>query len=1364
MSTQKVKTIATRTPNHGRIRETAVRLIMGLAVCFVLADIPARAQTGGQGAIEGTVSDTSGAVVPGAIVTATNTATGVSTTRVTSGAGYYTISPLVPGTYAVAVEAKGFENFKQENMVIDAMQVSGLNVELKPGSATQTVTVSDAPPELDTTSAVLGGTMESSVYMELPLMLAGLQQRDITQFSNLLPGAQVNPGGRSSVISGTAQRLGELYLDGLPMTTASQQGDNRPLFNLVPMEAIDQINVVTSSFSAEYQGAGLENYTMKSGTNELHGTVADFVRNTAFDTWGFSAPWTTIINSQGVKGYQKDLGTKPPEHQNELAAGIGGPIVIPHIINGHNKLFFQANYDRLHSRTAANLVAATIPTTQMQSGDFSQLLSANGGPGYAIYDPSTLASCTAHNGGVPCRYQFGYGAGASTATNNTNPGNPVATGAAVNVIPSNEISPIAQYMEKFLPAPANSAITGNYLGGIPGGYDNYLYSGRIDYVASDKQRISAMTTYGQRANATYATGSTPILPVPYLQGTIAVVAGRTADLEDSYAFTPNLVNQFKYGWVNFGGPPVQNPTQGITQYEAQTAGITGLPAGQASTEFPTSAFSGSNAQSQWSNGASSATYTSVSETLTMIDNLQWIKGRHAITAGMQVQWLQNQASTADGPSTPLMLNWNPAETSGITKGTGYTTGTGYAYASYMMGAVNSSSDTEQTVSELGGRYRPIAPYFQDDFKVTKNLTLNLGMRWDYLPTYHEAQARWSYLDPRVVNPATGNLGTLVFAGNHGAGISSGEATPVHAYWKNWGPRLGFSWQMAPRLVMRGGWGMLYSHAGGTSGAGGAAVGTGQNGFNTPLTFNANSAGATAGPTFYLNNNPAFATPNANYGGAPYTLPTPTGPSAAAQILNVGNYVNSAGAAVAAGSAPGYADFYLAGRAPQFSFFNFGFELQTTKDITLSANYAGSESHFIAGASNIRGLQSGQINPAYVAALGTGSYGAGLLSKPATAANIAAAQAIWPSCCNLPYAGFGAAAATGSSAGNQATIGQMLKWMPQFSSTSDTWGNVANANYHSLQITATKRPSHGLTLTVNYTYSKQMDDAGTQRTGYDIPAALTIDHRAWSKNRIDYSLSTLNEPQSLAVYGVYKLPFGKGGIGGGHLLTRWLLSGWETAHIATYVSGMPLTLSSSNCASLTGEGTCMPDINPNYTGGRKGIRQNGKWGNGVTALTLGTVSYVLGGDPNYNQSINLKNGTTTSYTYVTSPNPGMGGRISTTSATGVVTNVDYPCAATQSPFCNAGIGMVGNAPRTGAFGLRAPDTFRLTSGVNRTFDITERIKFIFRADCQNVTNAVTFGINAANLQIPTNVSSANFGTVGYASGDSRDFQFSGRINF
>jgi len=356
----------------------------------------------------------------------------------------------------------------------------------------------------------------------------------------------------------------------------------------------------------------------------------------------------------------------------------------------------------------------------------------------------------------------------------------------------------------------------------------------------------------------------------------------------------------------------------------------------------------------------------------------------------------------------------------------------------------------------------------------------------------------------------------------------------------------------------------------------------------------------------------------------------------------------------------------------------------------------------------------------------------LLSKAATPANIALAQAIMPGCCTSPYPGFAAAAATTAGAATT-TIAQGLKWMPQYSSTADTWGNVANANYNAFQLSLAKRMSHGLQFTVNYTYSKEFDDAGTNRSGWAIPSNLTLSGKAYPRNRIDRALSTLDEPQQLAAIGIYKLPFGKGGIGGDNFLVRTILGGWETSHIMQYLSGPPLTLSSSACTStsLVGQGTCMPDVNPAYTGGTKGVRQNGKWGAGVNALTLGSVQYVNG--------------------YISSTTPGMG-------AGGVA------CAASTGPFCNSSPLMIGDAPRTGAFGLRAPNTFRLTSGVRRTFDITERAKFIFAVDCQNVTNAVTFGMNAGNLQIPTGVNTSSFGTLTYASADSRDFQFSGRFSF
>jgi hypothetical protein len=494
-----------------RIKNLLLSLVCLLG--FAMFSSAAMAQTGGQGAIEGTVLDPSGAVVTNATVTATNVNTGVETTRPSTSAGFYSISPLIPGQYTVTVTANGFRTFKQENLTIDALHVSGLNVHLTAGSATETVTVSAAPPALETTNATLGGTIENNVYTALPVMITALQQRDITQFSNLLPGAQVPPGGRSSIIGGTAQRLGELYLDGLPLTTASQQGDNRPVFNIVPLEAIDQIQVVTSGFSAEYQGAGLENYSTKSGTNKYHGSVFEYIRNTAFDTWSFSAkPGGGNVVKQVINGVVTNVpGPKTPEHQDEYGYTIGGPISIPRLFNGHDKMFFFSTLDRFHSKQGANPTASTVPTTLMRKGNFCELLSpANGGcgpvnaPNYQLYDPTKL-NC---------------------------PTPTTCTRAAIagNVIPASQLSPISQYLQQYLPTPTIDTvgvIQNNFLGGIPQGFDNWLYSGRIDFDLSPKHHLNFIVTGGNR-HATPYTSTTLNFPVPYLGTTQSTVGGHWA--------------------------------------------------------------------------------------------------------------------------------------------------------------------------------------------------------------------------------------------------------------------------------------------------------------------------------------------------------------------------------------------------------------------------------------------------------------------------------------------------------------------------------------------------------------------------------------------------------------------------------------------------------------------------------------------------------------------------------------------------------------------------------------------------------------------------------------------------------------------
>ena len=1280
-------------------------VLTGLLLAVALFSQPVIAQSGG-GAISGVVADPSGAVVAGATVTALNVATGVSTVRTASSGGVYTVSPLLPGTYVVTVTAAGFTNFRQENVVVNALQNVGLNVTMQLGSQSETVTVSAALPMLDTTSPLLGGTIENSTYAALPLLISGGQQRDITQFSNLLPGAQVNPGGRSSIIGGTGQRVGELYVDGLPLTTASQQGDNRPVFNIVPLEAIDQIKVVTSGYSAQYQGAGLENYNLKAGGNQYHGSVFAYVRNTIFDAWTFSSKPGSPSNTvpQVVNGVTKFVpGPKPAEHQLEFGYAVGGPIRIPLLVNGHDKLFFFTTLDKFRSRIGANPVTSTIPSLKMRTGDFSELLAANKGPGYILYDPTTQAICTANNGGTPCRYP--YGQLPSGKPDNTK---------ATNIIPASQISPITQYMAKFLPEPNLPGLTNNFAAGAPSGFDNFLWSARIDYTISPKQTLSGAYNQGRRHAVPYTSAGAPgVAVLPYIQTTLSTVAGRIADIQHTYQITPNLVNQARYGFIYFGGPPVQNITGTVNPglYGLAASGITGLPAGQASDNAANLSFSGTNAPTGWV--GNTPTTTNRSLTYEVLDNLALLKGRHSMNFGGQIQWLENNADTADGPSTPTSMGFSTNETAQLT-GSTYVASTGYSYASFLLGAVGSSSTTQQAFSILGGRYRPVALYFQDDFKLTSKLTINGGIRWDYIPPYREVLDRWSFLNPDLTNPITGNPGALQFAGHRGPGLSCQCNTPVKTYWKNFEPRIGFAYAVNDKTVFRGGYSLTFSHGGATGGAAGAATGTGQTGFSTPISF----TDSTSGPAFYLNTNPAFSAKNANWGGPGFVLPGTSPISTASQTLGTGFYVTSTGTSGGNGTGINYADPYVGSRSPQFSFFNFGIQRQITKNMSISADYSGSQSHFISGANNIRGLYAGQLDPKYLV-LGAN------LTKPATTANIAAAQAATGITLPVPYAAYTAAAAVNSNA----TIAHMLTWKPQYSGTSDFWGNyVANGNYNSLQIALAQRATTGLTFNVNYTYSQNIDDAGTQRSGYDIPGTAIADGQFHRKNRIDRSISINDQPQNLSIYGVYNSHYGKDSFGGNHFIVRSLLSGWQTSLIFQLSSGLPLpVVATCNSTQNIGQGTCMPDTNPNFHGD---VRINGKWGQGVTAATLGSKSYLTGG------GLSAISGA------------GAGGG---------------QCATTTGPFCNSGNFMIGDAPRF-PYNLRGPDNYRLNMALRRIFPVNERVNFVFGVDGSNLTNHTTFGNNVGNNQINVNVNSASFGTLNFASGDPRDFQFSGRLNF
>ncbi len=1277
-----------------------LRAAASLAATALLFSLPAtlKAQTAGEGTISGTVTDTTGAVVPSATVTATNNATNVATQRVSSSAGTFTIAPVHPGLYTLTVEAPGFRTLKQENLQVDALGVLTVNPVMTVGATTETVEVTAAPPVLDTSTATLGLTIENTTYSNLPLQMNNAQ-RDPTAFATLAPGTQ--SGTRLPVIGGTGNYLGQLYLEGMPAETISQQGDNRLVGLGVSVEAVDQFQVITSTPPAEYMGAGAENFTMKSGGLKPHGQVSDFVRNTAFDAWSFTQKALTVKNAAG----QTIPAPKPVEHQNELSASFGWKIPLT-----KDRGFFFVAYDKFHSRKGANPQLYTIPTTLMRTGDFTEL-----GTAPFLYDPTTTA-CS----GSTCTRKPFQGMKNGLPTN--------------NVIPTSYLSPITQKMQSFLPAPTSSGTANNYLGGYPSGFDNWVLDFRVDYDLSQKQRISG---YGAMGTEQYVNNyASPFIPPPYIGGDLAVVYPKNYGIEDTYTIRPTLINQVKYGFTRFF-QNIHNATQGVTAWAAPTMGITNLPAGQAGEEFPGASFGTTpafgTAQQTWTgNGNSVSTQLTTPNNYALVDNLQWLKGKHSFTFGISVQWQQiNNANPATYTGV-LDLAYNAFDTANFS-GTTLSTGTaaapsGYSYASYLLGAVGGTPSIGlQPVSELGGRYRPIAPYVEDSFKVNSKLTLDLGLRWDYLPPYREVKDRWTFLNPGLTNSLTGTPGELQFAGNYGgAGVSCGCTTPVHTYWKNWGPRVGIAYQADEKTVFRIGIGEVYTAAGGVGGRGGAYQGTGQTGFNVTAIGPAEvTSGAAANPSFYLNNGSQFTSlgiANTGLFGPGFVYPANPTPNAAAQTLNTGFYLNGAGKFQTA-STVSYADPYFSGRAPELIFYNAGIQRALTKDMTVAVNYVGNESHFIVNSGavpsgsngNARGYWTNELNPAYLAALGGVLDSTGtkpLLIAAATPANVAILQQ------HVSGASIPASFQTAATVSTTATIAQGLTAFPQYSGVSDTWGNVGNFSYNSLQLTVLQRFSHGLSFNVNYTYSKNVGDDSTFRSGFDIPgAAVSGGGKNWKQDRIDRSWTTVSAPQNLHAFGVWQMPFGKGSQS---FLVRSLVSGWQLSGIYTYTAGTPLAIIWNGCSGTNypGQGQCMPDINQAYLYG-KPARINGSYGTspqGNLASNLGHIQYV---------------------------DPGA-----------------FQTPQTVSSISSLPQYLIGNSPRTRAFNLNNPGTQDLDTSVRRSFSLPHEMALVFEVDCLNTWNKVTFSSPSATWS----QGSTTFGTIAGISNSPRDFQFAGHFNF
>jgi hypothetical protein len=467
-----------------------------------------RAQTS-NGSIQGTVTDPSGAAVGGASVSCRNLDTGLAISTVTTDSGLYSLANLPPGRYAVTIEGPNLKKYSREGVTVQTGATVALDVQMQLGTVSENVTIIGDASQLETATSDIGATVERSLVANLPLEVSGTIRNPV-QFITLIPGFVGNvgndPGSNSTddfKVNGGQEGGTDVLVDGVSISLVSP---NTQWNKGVSTEGVQEFKVLQSNFSPEYgeSGDGIVSLTMKSGTNDLHGSVYDFLRNRAFD----ANSWTN-----NTAGLHKSVNT-----QNDFGATAGGPVRIPHLYNGRDKTFFFFDYEGFRFRTGGTSLQS-VPNEAFRKGDFSALL-----PAIQLYDPTTHAPI---------------------------PGNILAND------PNFKPSAVMTKVFGLLP-PTNGSLTNNVVDTTVSSTTANLFDIKIDHIISEKQRISGGFDYDN----TNTGGTSNLGPI---FGSVTPQSTRYARFSDNYIFTPSLVNQFLFGFSRrFRGEVSNSLGQGYT--------------------------------------------------------------------------------------------------------------------------------------------------------------------------------------------------------------------------------------------------------------------------------------------------------------------------------------------------------------------------------------------------------------------------------------------------------------------------------------------------------------------------------------------------------------------------------------------------------------------------------------------------------------------------------------------------------------------------------------------------------------------------------------------------------------------------------
>ena len=937
--------------------------------------------------ISGTVTDTSGASVAGASVKVTNTDTNFVSSGTTNESGAYSVPFLVPGTYTVEVTVKGFKPAVQTGAVLHASDKARVDFQLQVGAASETVTVQASGQLLTPGTAAIGQTLEAAQVVALPNigrnpfiegdLSAGAysnayMDRAASQYTQPFSGV-----ASQMVINGISD-LHRLTLDGIP-DDAPERNSAVIYTDFVPSpEAVEEVTTQTALYDAQYghSDGAVINTVIKTGTNEFHGAAYYIFQNTDFDANYFQS------NAVGGK-----VGVN---HWNQPGGVFDGPVWIPHVYNGHNKTFFTVAYERVQNNQV-DPETTTIPTQAEIAGNFSGVND--------IFDPTS----------------------SSTGLGRTQFDGLLNGVATLNVIPAANINPVAQKILQMYYPSTTTGGTNNFTSPTLSTNDHYYsFLARVDEQISDREKFNVLFFRSYRDQQ---------LPNPF-PGLIAPTGGSPgfgyydirndlgAQIDWVSVISPTLVLDARAGFLKH---PFSLQYPGDT-YNLSSLGFTGPMVGSTApaSAFPGITFDANFASLENGGGGQQSDATESSEAVILSKSL----ATQTIKMGFEFDSLNYNVISAESNLGTFTFNeqyteqnYNAPGTLGSVKDSDglYQ---GNPIASFLLGYPTSATAASNAAFPS---YQQLyyGLYLQDDWRVTHKVTLNLGLRWDY---EQPITARGNNINDgfcfNCANPISPSFASTTLFPNGfpvSGGLTFASATnryPFKSDFGDWQPRFGLAFQVTPRMVLRGGVGIMYI----------PTIDDGQllSGFSSSTTFDASNNG---GET------PA-GTPN---GAGSFTNPYPSG-----FILPTGS---SAGLETFLGQSVSFEDPQRT--VPRLYEGSFSLQYQVAKNTAFEVGYVGNMARRLEVSKDINAL------PSQYFALGSAALTASVPNPMAGKVPGSLGST------NIPYQ-------------------DLLFPYPEFGTVTEYDVPVGSSSYNSLQTTITQRVSHGLSINANFTFAKIMD--------------------------------------------------------------------------------------------------------------------------------------------------------------------------------------------------------------------------------------------------------------------------------------------------